>query len=159
MRLPAPSSRRDRTAQALVVGASVLLLTSCEKPTPMVSVQSGKSVDHVQAVCWSFDDAAAPLSTCNRYTSPGALKAHEGVVKVHPGDQVGISVDPDVTAHGWVAVIGQQQLSATKVTDTYYKFGPVGDRDFAHGPLEMKVYAYADKGATRGLWVFRLVRA
>lgn len=152
-------SRPGRLLTSGVAASSLLLLSGCDKPDPMVAVQSGPSEDHVDAVCWARDAKAISPTTCANRLDPAALAERQGVVRVRAGDSIGISVDPEVADAGWQAQIGDGALSARRLTTTYFRFGPIGEQDLANAPLALRIYAFAGSGNTpRGLWTFTLVR-
>ena len=152
-------SRSARLATCAVTTASLLLLAGCDKPFPTVTVQSGSSEDHVDAVCWKRDGTPISPTTCQSQLDPDQRAARMGLVKVHAGDSIGVSVDPDVADAGWQVQVGDGALSARRLTDTYFRFGPFGERDLANAPLQLRIFAYAGPGNdARGLWLFTLVR-
>lgn len=154
------SHRRTRgVAAAVVAVAAALVLSGCEKPAPGVSVFSGTTTEHRQAVCWAFDAEALEPGDCAQdlltEASTGEAVAR---IPVLPGDTVGISVDPKVAKAGWTPVIGQQRLTSTPLDTTYYRFTYP---DLQEVPTEgVLLQIVAGRGeSTRGIWVFRLDRA
>lgn len=91
-----PGSRRALAAIALAV-VLPLGLAACSKPTPGVTVVSGTTSAHREAVCWSFEDVNVTDGACDQSmvdeaTAEGAVAA----IPVIPGDTIGISVDKAV---------------------------------------------------------------
>lgn len=150
--------RRHVAAQALAAVALLLSLSACQQPTPRVSVFAGSSEQSVEAACWNAEDAPAEAG-CVRSLSQDQIAAREGVIKVHPGETIGISVDTALADAGWAAQIGQSTITPDRVDSTYYRF-MVSEQDLANAPFELRIYAFPAQGDTpRGLWLFRLERA
>ena len=157
--MPTTRSHRRTRGVAVVAVAAALVLSGCEKPAPGVSVFSGTTTEHRQAVCWAFDAEALEPGDCAQdlltEASTGEAVAR---IPVLPGDTVGISVDPKVAKAGWTPVIGQQRLTSTPLDTTYYRFTYP---DLQEVPTEgVLLQIVAGRGeSTRGIWVFRLDRA
>ncbi|MGN6331242.1 MAG: hypothetical protein ACTHOD_06250 [Motilibacteraceae bacterium] len=132
--------------------AALLSLAGCEKPTPTVTVNSGSSTGHSDALCWNRDNATVAENDCR---ATGDVPT----IEVSPGQTIGISVDPAIAATGWIPAIGTQSLVGAPLTSTYYRFA-LNEQNLQQ-PLELRVYAVV-KGQQpqqqRGLWVFRLQR-
>lgn len=156
---------RPATRLLLTAGAaSVLLLavTGCEKPNPGVSVWSGTTSQHTQALCWSADATqSVEAAGCARDV---ITKAREGgqipEISVIPGDTIGISVDPKVAANGWIPEVGSEPLATTPITSTYFRFTFPDLQSVPAEGLELRVLASGESNNDlRGLWVYRLVPA
>lgn len=144
---------------ALAAGTAVAL-TGCEKPNPGVTVFSGTNSEHTQALCWSAD---ATESVQARGCADDILQqAVDGgevpTITVIPGDVVGISVDPVVADNGWLPVVGDQALSETPITTTYFRFTFPESVAIPEGGFEMQIKAAGESADDlRGIWLFRLV--
>lgn len=123
-------SRRTLPAAALVAGLSLLTLSACEEPAPGATVFSGTTSAHREAICWSFDasqaadksDCSLDLDTQAAGDAAQALLDEIAVIPTTPGETVGISVDPDVAANGWVVSINGRSLNREPVTEKYFRF-------------------------------------
>ncbi|MGA0208718.1 MAG: hypothetical protein ACO3YU_02505 [Candidatus Nanopelagicales bacterium] len=156
----AHSGRGSRAAAVTVVAlAAAVLLSGCEKPAPGVSVFSGTTTEHRQAVCWAFESNALEPGDCAQelltQASAGDVVARIPVV---PGDTIGISVDPSVAEAGWTPVIGQQRLTTTPLDTTYYRFTYPDLQEVPADGVLLQIVAGRGE-STRGIWVFRLDRA
>lgn len=147
---------KRRVAQLLCLSAvAPLALAACEKPTPGVTVWSGTTSQHVQAVCWS-DDAGAKLDAQDCQNAAAA--ADVTPISVVPASTIGISVDPAIAEHGWYPAIAGSRLTAEPLTTTYFRFA-LGEQNLTD-TLDLNVLALGDSANTvRGLWVFQLTRA
>jgi hypothetical protein len=104
-----------RTAAALgVVSAGLLVLSGCDKPTPLATVTVGTDSVHTEAACYNDGkplDAAA-TKTCS------AKKKDVKSIKVDPDATVRIGVDPTIADKGWTLLMNGQPLTA-KSTKTF----------------------------------------
>jgi len=136
----------------------VLALAACEKPAPGVSVVSGMTSAHRQALCWSFDGEPLSAQTCAQDVVTEALDGGDvGRIPVIPGQVIGISVDPVVADAGWYPVIGSQRLTQQPVTATYYRFTYPDLQEVPADGVSLQVVAGTE--GTLGLWVFQLIPA
>ncbi len=157
--------RAPRLLTAGTAAASLLLLTACEQPTPIVSVVSGGKTVHSEATSWCFEGqepSAEPGGESGCSIDEGLAPE---LLRVQPGDQVGIDVSRELSDSAWVVVLrpqvgsdGQQaQEQASPVQDEhYFAFAPQFDGGV---PIEMQVrsLASADAGAAvTGVWRFVL---
>jgi hypothetical protein len=78
-------------------------------------------------------------------------------IPVVPGQTIGISVDPVVADQGWYPVLGNQRLTSSPVTTTYYRFTYPDLQAIPADGLALQIVAGAGE-ETRGIWVFKLVR-
>ena len=147
------------TGAALIAVSAALLLTGCEKPAPGVSVFSGTTTEHRQAVCWAFEsDALEPGNCAQELLTEASAGDVVARIPVVPGDTVGISVDPKVAEAGWTPVIGQQRLTSTPLDTTYYRFTYPDLQEVPADGVLLQIVAGRGE-STRGIWVFRLDRA
>lgn len=148
---------RSRLVAGLSVAVSVLALSGCQKPTPLVTlVSSGESVNS-DATIFCFEGQSAQQQNCR--TAEGKAPT---VLPVKPGQQVGIDVAKDLVEAGWVVVLpGNDQdpsndQASGKQTKHYFAFTP----QFESGPLRVEV-RMLDEGRTDaptvGNWQFVLV--
>lgn len=152
--------RRPRWAltAALAVSA-VLVLSGCEKPAPGVSVFSGTTTKNEAAVCWAFDTPSLEPGDCAQDLITQASSGQQVArIPVVPGDTVGISVDKVVAESGWTPVIGQQRLTSTPLSTPYFRFTFPDLQEVPEDGVLLQVVA-GRGDSTRGIWIFRLVRA
>jgi hypothetical protein len=151
------TSRNRRIALAVAVLATVSL-TGCEKPYPGVTVWSGTTSEHVQALCWQ-PNAAAALSAkeCAQDTlEQAAGGAQLTPITVAPGNTVGVSVDPVVAENGWGITVAGSEL-VTGLTDTYYRFTFPEQGASSQTGYPLQVTATGMGGGARGYWFVKLV--
>ena len=79
------------------------------------------------------------------------------VITVTPGNTLGISVDPEVADNGWFPVIGQERLSQTPITSTYFRFTFPTLQQIPADGFTLQIVARGSKpDITRGLWIYKL---
>jgi hypothetical protein len=150
-----------RTMTIALVPCAVLGLAACEKPNPGATVWSGTQSAHSQALCWSSDPAVASTKDCAQDVIAKFLAGGQApVITVGPGNTLGISVDPVVADNGWFPVIGQERLSQTPITSTYFRFTfPTLQQIPAEG-FTLQIVARGSKpDITRGLWIYKIQTA
>jgi hypothetical protein len=146
----------------LVAAAGVLTLTACEKPAPSITVFSGTTSAHREAICWSFEsDRAVESGDCSvdlETQEPGevaeTLLEEIAVIPATPGETVGISVDPVLAESGWLVTINGRPLTREPVTEKYFRF-TMPPQPLRSGDAQLVVQALTDDGAqVRGSWIF-----
>jgi hypothetical protein len=149
-----------RSLAIALVALSPLVLAGCEKPYPGVTVWSGTSSEHVEALCWQPEELGGLTAKECAQDVLDTAGSGQGIaaLEVSPGETVGISVDPVVAEGGWSVLIGGQPLRyAANLTDTYYRFTFPEDV-IAEGPgYTMQIIAAAKPNGARGHWFFQLV--
>jgi hypothetical protein len=144
---------RARPLATAVVGASLLLgLTGCEKPTPGVTVSSGRHSQHVEATTYCRDGQSMKNNDCS------TDKAESALIRVKSGAEVGIDVDSAIAEHGWrLVVVGTSDVSPVQDA-RHFSFNAV----FNQGPiLDLQVQSLervAEDATATGFWRIRLVQ-
>ncbi len=151
--------RRSRVlALALTLASASFMLTGCSKPYPGVSVWSGTHSIHQPAQCWSADASQAINTTaCSKALDAASAAKQIPTLTITPGSTMGISVDVKVAKGGWVAKLGSNTLTPTKVTTTYWRFTYP---QLAGLPAknQLVILAVGPTASTyRGVWVFNTV--
>ena len=93
----ASTARRRRAVAAVgAVGAGLLVLSACDKPTPISTITVGRSSVNSEASC--YDDGkelkTADVAECLKDKD---IKS----IKVDPEETVRFGVDPDIADKGW----------------------------------------------------------
>jgi hypothetical protein len=144
---------RARPLATAVVGASLLLgLTGCEKPTPGVTVSSGKRSAHVESTTFCRDGQSIDKNDCVNHADRSVL------IRVATGEPVAIDVDKTIAEHGWRLVLVSTN-EQTPVQDVHhFSFTPL----FNQGPIvDLQVRSLdrvAEDAKTTGFWRIRLVQ-
>jgi hypothetical protein len=148
---------RSRLFAGLSVAVAMVALTGCQKPTPIVSLVSGGSSVHTDAVLFCFEGQSTEKQNCRV-----AEDKKPTVLEVKIGQPVGIDVAKQIAENGWVIVLPASDgnpandRSSTKQDGHYFSFTP----QFQGGPLKLEV-RMLDEGRTNvptiGSWQFVLV--
>lgn len=145
-----------RTAATVAVG--LLVLSACAKPTPGVTLVSGKKSVYTEATNYCDGKVLTSVTDCVKRDRPTVLPARQG-------DQVGIDVDRTLAKHGWF-VIDLDSNTRYSYQDTQYL---AFDADFTNRPLpgvinlevrEVQRRPSSDKDLPPviGIWRFQLVQ-
>ncbi|MFF4551019.1 DUF2771 domain-containing protein [Streptomyces sp. NPDC001435] len=104
--LQSASRRRRAVAAAGAVSAGLLVLSACEKPTPIATITVGTSSVNSEATCYNDGKAlsTAILANCLKDTD---IKS----IKVDPDETVRFGVDPAVADSGWTILMNGQPLT------------------------------------------------
>ncbi|WAZ22483.1 DUF2771 domain-containing protein [Streptomyces cinnabarinus] len=102
------SALRRRRAVAAVgaVSAGLLVLSACDKPTPMATITVGSSSVSEEATCGGEGEAlkTADLTECLKDTD---IKS----ITVDPDETVRIGVDPEIADKRWTILMNGQPLT------------------------------------------------
>ncbi|MEU6069096.1 MULTISPECIES: DUF2771 domain-containing protein [Streptomyces] len=104
--LQSASRRRRAVAAAGAVSAGLLVLSACEKPSPVATITVGTSSVNSEATCYNDGNAlsTAILANCLKDTD---IKS----IKVDPDETVRFGVDPAVADNGWTILMNGQPLT------------------------------------------------
>ena len=151
-------------APRLLGVAALLLVSGCglEKPSPIVTVVSGGNSVNSEATLYCFEGQSPEGQDCR--VDEGSVPE---VVRVQPGEQVGVDVEKTLADGEWVVVLspqgappgedGQPQRQASAVQDEhYFTFNP----QFEGGrPLDLEVRLLQEgkpEAPPTGVWRFVL---
>ena len=109
------SGKGRRIGVALgAVSAGLLVLSACDKPTPLATVTVGDNSVSTEAACYNDGDALKESEI------QGCLnKKAEKSVKVAMDDKVRFGVDPEIAENGWTLFINGQQAEQEPYKNTY----------------------------------------
>lgn len=96
--------RRRAVAAAGAVSAGLLVLSACDKPTPVSTITVGRSSVNSEATCYNDGNAikTSELAKC--------LKADKSIT-VDPDETVRFGVDPAIADKGWTILMNGQPLT------------------------------------------------
>ncbi|MEV6961033.1 DUF2771 domain-containing protein [Streptomyces sp. NPDC051207] len=144
--------RRRAVAAAGAVSAGLLVLSACDKPTPMATVTVGSSSVSEEATCGGAGDVLKPAERdkCLKETDIESIT-------VDPDETVRFGVDPEVADKGWTILMNGQPLTDAS-TKTYRTIpGSVffNAQYGAQGDSTLVSIQEGEKEPT-GLWSFKL---
>lgn len=143
----------------LCAALSLVVLTGCSKPTPIVSVVSDGSTKHTEATLYCFAGQTIAAKSCRTDTTKVPT-----VVKVKPGRPIGIDVSRELAKSGWVVVLpgagqGRDESSGKQVSH-YLSFTPQFTPEAPSIDIDVRMLDHGSESKpTIGLWRFVLVPA
>jgi hypothetical protein len=151
------SGRARRAGVALgAVSAGLLVLSACDKPTPLATVTVGTTSVNAGATC--YDDGksikAADIQPCLN-------KKAEKTVKVSLEDDVHFGTDPTIADHGWTLFVNGQQAEQQPFKKTYRTIPGsaffAADQTTGAVPSSTEVSIVETSGKSLvGIWHFKL---
>ncbi|MBO1337859.1 DUF2771 domain-containing protein [Streptomyces sp. VRA16 Mangrove soil] len=147
---------RHRRALAAVgaVGAGLLVLSACDKPTPLATVTVGSSTVNSEASCYDDGKALKPssLQGCLKDKDAKSIKISD------PDSKVRFGVDPEVADHKWTILMNGQALS--DASDKTYRAIPASvffnQQYGATGKTTTVTVLEGSGSKAYGLWTFKL---
>ncbi|MFI7501458.1 DUF2771 domain-containing protein [Streptomyces sp. NPDC049687] len=98
--------RRRAVAAAGAVSAGLLVLSACDKPTPLSTITVGRSSVSSEASCGG-EGEAVEASAKTKCLADKDVKS----IKVDPDETVRFGVDPDVADKRWTILMNGQPLT------------------------------------------------
>ncbi|MFJ8664356.1 DUF2771 domain-containing protein [Streptomyces sp. NPDC093600] len=106
---------RRRAAVALgAVSAGLLVLSACDKPTPLATLTVGTDSVHSEAACYNDGEAIkeSQIQQCLN-------KKAEKTLTVSMDDKIRFGVDPEIAEKGWTIFLGGQAAEQEPYKKTY----------------------------------------
>ncbi|MEU6096636.1 DUF2771 domain-containing protein [Streptomyces sp. NPDC047079] len=145
---------RSRRAVAALgaVSAGLLLLSACNKPTPLATVTVGTDSVSSQTDCYNDgkEVAAADLAKC--------LKANNvKSISVDPDETVRFGVDPTIADEGWTILMNGQPLTdSSKKTYRTIPGSVFFNAQYGASGNSTLVSIKEGENKVLGLWSFKL---
>ncbi|MCJ0875823.1 DUF2771 domain-containing protein [Streptomyces sp. AP-93] len=158
MTAPLFSGRARRSVAALgAVSAGLLLLSACDKPTPLATVTVGTSSVSTEAACSDGKELTAEkVQEC--FTD---LK-HAKNIDYGRGDTLRLGVEPDVVEDGkkWQAVLDGQPITEPS-SNTYRSFPgadlfATGGQGEAPASKKLNIVQVSEDGKPLAVWAFNV---
>ncbi|MER5379658.1 DUF2771 domain-containing protein [Streptomyces sp. NPDC002688] len=144
--------RRRAVATVGAVSAGLLVLSACDKPTPIATITVGDNSVSSETDCYNDGDAVetADLAKCLKDKD---IKS----IKVDPDETVRFGVDPDIADKGWTILMNGQPLtdSSTKTYRTIPGSVFFNEQYGATGNSTLVSIKEGEKTVS-GLWTFKL---
>ncbi|AWW38963.1 MULTISPECIES: hypothetical protein [Streptomyces] len=145
--------RRRAVAAAGAVSAGLLVLSACDKPTPIATITVGSDSVNSEATC--YNDGAAlkteQLAECLKGTD---IKS----ISVDPDETVRFGVDPEIADKGWTILMNGQPLTdASKKTYRTIPGSVFFNAQYgAEGNSTLVSVLEGDQQSAVGVWSFKL---
>ncbi|WP_327306072.1 DUF2771 domain-containing protein [Streptomyces sp. NBC_01298] len=158
MTAPLFSGRARRSVAALgAVSAGLLLLSACDKPTPLATVTVGTSSVSTEAAC----SDAKELTGEKVQECFNDLK-HSKNISYGRGDTLRLGVEPDVVEDGkkWQAVLDGQPITEPS-SNTYRSFPgadlfATGGQGDAPASKKLNIVQVSEDGKPLAVWAFNV---
>ncbi|WP_330458475.1 DUF2771 domain-containing protein [Streptomyces sp. NBC_00820] len=152
--LQSASRRRRAVAVAGAVSAGLLVLSACDKPTPVATVTVGDSSVSSEAICYNDGNGlnADSLKECAK--KAGDVKS----IKLGQDETVRIGVDPKIADDGWIILVNGRQFSdLSKQTFRTMPSGAFFSEQYGtQGNTNTITIQMGDKAPAKGLWSFKV---
>ncbi|MER6564943.1 DUF2771 domain-containing protein [Streptomyces sp. NPDC001093] len=147
--------RRRAVAAAGAVSAGLLLLTACEKPTPVATVTVGDSSVSSEAVCYNDGKALDAQSLTKCVKNIGNAKS----ITVDQDQTVRVGVDPKIADAGWVLLVNGQQFTASKKTYLTVPGSLFFNQQYGTQGAFNTITVRMGEKSNQGMWSFKLKQA
>ncbi|MER5491342.1 DUF2771 domain-containing protein [Streptomyces sp. NPDC002454] len=158
----APATGRPRRLRRTVaavgaVSAGLLVLSACEKPTPVATVTVGDDSVTSEASCYQDGDAIKPADVEKCLKDMDDVKS----ITVNPDETVRFGVDVGIADKEWTILLNGQRL--TDYSKNTYRTVPgsvfFNQQYGASGTSTTVTIAEGGENKVTGLWTFRLKKA
>ncbi|CAL9480412.1 DUF2771 domain-containing protein [Streptomyces sp. enrichment culture] len=145
--------RRRAVAAAGAVSAGLLVLTACDKPTPVATITVGSDSISDEALCYNDGDKLDEKSLAKCAKNTDDVES----IEVDQDQYVRFGVDPEIAEHGWVVLVnGRPFTEATKKTYTTLPFNAFFNAQYgSEGDTNTVSIQEGTKGV-RGVWTFKV---
>ncbi|MGP2439124.1 DUF2771 domain-containing protein [Streptomyces sp. JW3] len=99
--------RRRAVAAAGAVSAGLLVLSACDKPTPLSTITVGSDSISSEATCGGEGDAALKTADLTKCLQDKDIES----ITVDPDETVRFGVDPDIADKRWTILMNGQPLT------------------------------------------------
>jgi hypothetical protein len=156
-----PGKARRAGVALGAVSAGLLVLSACDKPTPLATVTVGTGSVSSEAACYERDGKQIAASAL-----PGCVKkAPTKTVSTSLENTIRVGVDPELADHGWVIFVDGQPIDP-ELTKTTYRTVP-GSQFFAPDPQTNQPapakrqlsILQIDNGKPVGVWNFAVKKS
>ncbi|AKN71030.1 MULTISPECIES: hypothetical protein [Streptomyces] len=148
--------RRRAVAVAGAVSAGLLVLSACDKPTPVATITVGKDSVNSEALCYNDGKALDAKSLKKCVKKAGDAES----ITVGQDETVRIGVDPEIADAGWIVLVNGRQFSDVS-KETYRTIPSSAFFNVQYGTQgETNTLAVQMGEQTKkGLWTFKLKKA
>ncbi|MEU5536787.1 DUF2771 domain-containing protein [Streptomyces sp. NPDC020362] len=148
--------RRRAVAVAGAVSAGLLVLSACEKPTPVATITVGRDSVNSEAICYNDGKALDAKSLTKCAKKAGDIKS----IKVDPDQTVRIGVDPKIADAGWFLLVnGRQFTDKNNKTYTTIPGSAFFNAQYGTQGNTNTVSIQMGQSPAKGLWSFKLNKA
>ncbi|GAA3145617.1 DUF2771 family protein [Streptomyces echinatus] len=145
--------RRRAVAVAGAVSAGLLVLSACDKPTPVATVTVGGDSVSSEALCYNDGEKLNAESLKDCVKNADDVKT----IEVGPDETVRIGVDPKIAEAGWVVLVNGRPFSEnSKQTYHTIPYGAFFQEQYGTGGTTNTLAIQMGEKNTKGVWSFKL---
>jgi hypothetical protein len=156
--LSGTSGRGRRIGAALgAVSAGLLVLSACDKPTPLATVTVGTDSVHTEAACYEDGKALsdAKVAECVEMTA-------EKSIDMATGDTLRLGTDPEIADTGWVLYMNGAPAISDPFKKTYRSFTGIDlfasqTGGEAAQSVKLSIIEMDQDQKIKGVWNFEIV--
>jgi hypothetical protein len=148
--------RRRAVAVAGAVSAGLLVLSACDKPSPVATITVGGDSVNSEALCYNDGKAldADSLKDCLKNAD------HAKSIKVGQDETVRIGVDPKIAEAGWIVLVNGRPFSdISKETYRTIPNGAFFQEQYGTGGTTNTLAIQMGDKTKKGFWSFKLKKA
>ncbi|MEV6804007.1 DUF2771 domain-containing protein [Streptomyces sp. NPDC017248] len=145
--------RRRAVAAAGAVSAGLLVLSACDKPSPVATITVGGNSVNSEALCYNDGDKLTADSLKDCVKNSGDVES----IKVGQDETVRIGVDPKIADAGWIVLVnGRQFTDSSKETYRTIPSSAFFNAQYGtQGETNTLAIQMGDK-TNKGVWSFKL---
>ncbi|MEV7687190.1 DUF2771 domain-containing protein [Streptomyces bungoensis] len=148
--------RRRAVAAAGAVCAGLLVLSACDKPTPVSTVTVGQDSVNSEALCYNDGNALDAKSLAKCAKNAGDIKS----ITVDTDENVRFGVDPKIADAGWTILVnGRQFTESSKKTYRTIPGSAFFNAQYGTQGNSNTVSIQMGANPAKGLWSFKLKKA
>ncbi|MFF8727974.1 DUF2771 domain-containing protein [Streptomyces sp. NPDC015171] len=145
--------RRRAVAVAGAVSAGLLVLSACDKPSPVATITVDGTSVNSEALCYNDGKALDAKSLDKCVKKAGDAKS----IKVGQDETVRIGVDPKIADAGWVVLVNGRPFSdISKQTYRTLPYGAFFSEQYGTGGSTNTLTIQMGDKARQGFWAFKL---
>ncbi|MBV2354662.1 DUF2771 domain-containing protein [Streptomyces sp. J2-1] len=145
--------RRRAVAAAGAVAAGLLVLSACDKPSPVATVTVGQNSVNSEALCYNDGNALTAKTLASCVKNVKSAKS----ISVDPDATVRFGVDPKIADAGWILLVnGRQFTDVSKKTYTTIPGSAFFNAQYGTQGNSNTVSIQMGQNPAKGYWSFKL---
>ncbi|AWT43934.1 MULTISPECIES: DUF2771 domain-containing protein [Streptomyces] len=148
--------RRRAVAAAGAVSAGLLVLSACDKPTPVSTISIGRGSVSSEAACYNDGKALDAKTLTKCATDKSDVKS----IDLGQDQAIRIGVDPEIAENGWTILVnGRQFADFSKNTYRSVPGSVFFNEQYQTGGETNTISIQEGEKAPKGVWTFKLKKA
>ncbi|MBJ6639184.1 MULTISPECIES: DUF2771 domain-containing protein [unclassified Streptomyces] len=148
--------RRRAVAAAGAVTAGLLVLSACDKPTPVATVTVGRNSVNSEALCYNDGKALDAKSVAKCAKNAKDVKS----IEVGQDQEVRFGVDPKIADAGWTILVNGNPFSeSSHLTTRTLPYNAFFNQQYGTQGDTNTVSVQMGANPPKGLWSFKVKKA